>query len=80
MLLPMLSAYCPRHGSRVILSERRIRAVHNTADGIVLEVECYDGERIMLVTGRAASEGSVSERLERARRALAAARDPARAA
>jgi hypothetical protein len=75
----MLTAYCPRHGARVILSERRVRAVHNTPDGIVLEVECHDGEHIMLVTGRAASEGSVTERLARARRALAAARDPVRA-
>jgi hypothetical protein len=80
MLYCMLTAYCPRHGARVILSERHIHSVHNTADGIVLEVECHDGERIMLVTGRAASEGSVTERLARARRALAAARDPVRAA
>jgi hypothetical protein len=76
----MLTAYCPRHEARVILSERHIRALHNTPDGVVIEVECHDGERIMLVTGRAASEGSVAERLARARRALAAARDPVGAA
>jgi hypothetical protein len=76
----MVTAYCPRHRARVLLSERRIRAVHNTADGVVLEVECHDGERILLVTGRQVAEGPTYERLARARRALTAARDPVRAA
>lgn len=52
----MFAVHCPRHGARVLLSERRIRAVHNTGEGIVLEVECYDGQRIQLVTGRAVTD------------------------
>ncbi|WP_219413226.1 hypothetical protein [Pseudonocardia nigra] len=48
----MFLVHCPRHGSRVLLSERRIRALHNTPEGIVVEVECHDGERIRVVTGR----------------------------
>ncbi|HXV93538.1 MAG TPA: hypothetical protein VD813_09595 [Pseudonocardia sp.] len=70
----MLTVHCPRHGSRVLLSERRIRAVHNTPDGIVLDVECHDGERILVVTGRRVEEGPLAERLARARRAVAAVR------
>lgn len=50
----MVSAYCPRHGSRVLLTERQIRAMHNTDSGIVMELECHDGERIFVVTGRGA--------------------------
>lgn len=53
----MLVVHCPRHGAQVLLSERRIRALRNTPRGIVLEVECHDGERIVLVTGRAAVPG-----------------------
>jgi hypothetical protein len=59
----------------VLLSERRIRAVHNTPDGIVVEVECHDGARILMVTGRQVDEGAPGERVARARRALSAARD-----
>jgi hypothetical protein len=51
----MFSVHCPRHGSRVLLSERRIRDLHNTPDGIVVELECHDGARIRLVTGRRAA-------------------------
>lgn len=48
----MIAAYCPRHGSQVLLTERRIRAMHNIDSGIVMELECYDGERFFVVTGR----------------------------
>ena len=63
----MFAVYCPRHGTRVLLSERRIRAVHNTGGGIVLEVECHDGQRIQLVTGRAVTDAGPA-RLPAARR------------
>lgn len=56
----MFSVHCPRHGERVLLTERRIRALHNTTAGIVLEVECYDGERIFVVTGRGATVDPVA--------------------
>ncbi len=70
----MLTVHCPRHGTRVLLSERRIRAVHNTADGIVIEVECHDGARIRMVTGRPVDPDlAPAERIRRARRAVAAA-------
>jgi hypothetical protein len=50
----MFAAYCPRHGAEVLLTERRIRRLRNTDHGIVLELECYDGERLVIVTGRRA--------------------------
>ncbi len=48
----MFSAYCPRHRSDVLFTERRIRRMTNADGGILMEVECYDGERILIVTGR----------------------------
>lgn len=40
----------------MLLTERHIVAIHNTAAGIVLEVETDNGERIFVVTGRGATE------------------------
>jgi len=48
----VIIAYCPAHGCEVLLSERRIRAMSATEDALLVEVECYDGERILIVTGR----------------------------
>jgi hypothetical protein len=48
----VLRVHCPRHRSEVLLPESRIRALHNTDHGIVVVVECFDGERIVLRTGR----------------------------
>lgn len=48
----MFAVHCPRHRTRVLLTERRIRALHNTEAGVVIEAECYDGERVFVVTGR----------------------------
>lgn len=69
----MLAVHCPRHGCRVLLSHQRIRALHNTPDGIVLQLECYDGERIVTVTGRAMSTGPATARFAHRHRALTAA-------
>ena len=66
----MLTARCPRDGVRVLLSNDRIRALHNTADGIVVELECHDGEYVVVVTGRRATGESPGARLERECRAL----------
>ena len=52
----MFAAYCPRHGSEVLLTERRIRRLTNTDQGIVVELECYDGERLVIRTGRRARQ------------------------
>lgn len=52
----MLTVYCPRHRSDVLLPETRIRALDNTERGILVEVECFDGERIVLRTGHGVRE------------------------
>ncbi len=70
----MLTVYCPRHRSRVLLSDQHIRAVHNTVHGIVIEVECFDGERILMVTGASIDAAAPAERVRRARRAVAEVR------
>lgn len=59
----MVSIHCPRHGSRVLLSDRHVRALHNTRAGIVLEVECDDGARVHVVTGRAAGDARAAGQL-----------------
>lgn len=43
---------CPAHGSRVLLSERRIRNLRNTDAGVLLDVECYCGHVEKIRTGR----------------------------
>ena len=58
----MFAVHCPRHGTRVLLTERRIRVLHNTEAGIVIEAECYDGERVFVVTGRCATADLVGSR------------------
>jgi hypothetical protein len=68
----MLSVHSPRRGTRVLLTERHVRAVHNTGAGIVLEVETDDGERLFVVTGRALA-GDDRSRLRAAREAVARA-------
>lgn len=51
----MFVAHCPRHGSNVLLTERRIRKLYNTERGIFVVLECYDGEMLTVLTGRAAT-------------------------
>jgi hypothetical protein len=70
----MFSVHCPRHGSRVLLSERRIRAMDNTPDGIVVELECHDGARLRIVTGRRAEQRPAAVREAHGRDAVAALR------
>ena len=43
---------CPAHGSRVLLSERRIRNLRNTDAGVLLDLECYCGHVERIRTGR----------------------------
>ena len=52
----MIDAYCPRHGATLLFTERRITALRNTPHGIELEILCYCGERIEILTGVAAKE------------------------
>ncbi|MGQ0575726.1 MAG: hypothetical protein ACT4RN_16205 [Pseudonocardia sp.] len=69
----VLAVHCPRHGCRVLLSPERIRALHNTPDGIVLEIECTDGAEIVAVTGHAVCAGAAVDRFAHRTRALIAA-------
>lgn len=48
----MLSIYCPKHGSEVLVGTRQIRGFTNTEHGIAVEVECYCGHRVTGGTGR----------------------------
>ncbi len=48
----MFAAYCPKEGSRVLLGLSRIRGVTNDDGMIVVELECYDGERVRHYTGK----------------------------
>jgi hypothetical protein len=50
----MFDVYCPTHRATVLLPVSRIRAMHNTDRGIVVEMECYDGTAVAFVTGRGA--------------------------
>jgi hypothetical protein len=52
---------CPVHGGRVLVPETRIRALANTAGGIVVVVHCWCGTMVRLRTGRrGAGEHQVS--------------------
>jgi hypothetical protein len=50
----MLIIECPTHGSQVLVTDRRIRSLANTDHGIVLDVECWCGTHVTVVTGRKA--------------------------
>jgi hypothetical protein len=52
----MLVIDCPSHGRPVLVTDRRIRHLHNTDAGIVLDVECWCGTHVVLLTGRAANQ------------------------
>lgn len=55
----MFAIQCPVHRSRVLVSERRIRALRNTEHGILLDVECYCGHIERIRTGRARTGSTV---------------------
>jgi hypothetical protein len=48
----MFAIDCPVHGSKVLVGARRIRSLVNTERGILLDVECYCGTRVVAGTGR----------------------------
>jgi hypothetical protein len=48
----MFAINCPAHGSKVLVGTRRIRSLVNTEHGIVLDVECYCGARVVTGAGR----------------------------
>jgi len=48
----MLNAYCPAHGTEVLLGFSRIRGMANVDGLIIIDLECYDGQRVHHYTGR----------------------------
>jgi len=45
--------FCPLHDCEVLLSLSRVRHLANLAPGVLaLELECYDGQRLALLTGK----------------------------
>jgi hypothetical protein len=48
----MMSIQCPTHQSEVLVTERRIRGIRNTENGILMDVECYCGTHVVIRTGR----------------------------
>ena len=48
----MFEVHCPRHGTRVLLSEGRIRGIANTETGIVVAWRCWCGLEGETRTGR----------------------------
>jgi hypothetical protein len=48
----MFSVHCPRHGTEVLLQERRIESLRNTLAGIEVRWVCYCGHHGSFVTGR----------------------------
>lgn len=55
----MFAIQCPTHDSEVLLTERRIRRMENTPRGIVMDVECYCGTRVLVRTGRRLAASSL---------------------
>lgn len=49
----MLALHCPRHGHRVLLdTDQVVRLVNLGAGLILIEARCYDGERLLGVSGQ----------------------------
>jgi hypothetical protein len=55
----MLSVQCPRHGSEVLLSERRIVGIENSHGRITVQWVCWCGHHGSHITGR--NRGSALE-------------------
>jgi hypothetical protein len=48
----MLLINCPSHGRQVLVTESRVRRLTNTDSGILLDIECWCGTHVALLTGR----------------------------
>jgi len=48
----MFSVHCPVHGGEVLLPERHIESLRNTATGIEVQWVCYCGHHGSFLTGR----------------------------
>ena len=49
----MFTVHCPRHGSEVLLSERRIVGIDASSDGMTVRWVCWCGHQGSHHTGRA---------------------------
>jgi hypothetical protein len=49
----MFTVHCPRHGSEVLLSERRIVGLDASGDGMTVRWVCWCGHQGSHHTGRA---------------------------
>ncbi|HZM43111.1 MAG TPA: hypothetical protein VFB94_28535 [Acidimicrobiales bacterium] len=47
----MFAVHCHHHGCRVLLDYSRVRAIHNTPGGPVMDWECWCGARGRLSHG-----------------------------
>jgi hypothetical protein len=56
----MFTIDCPTHGSRVLVTETRIRDLHNTGQQILVNVECWCGTEVTLRTGRRSGTARVA--------------------
>jgi hypothetical protein len=55
----VLSVHCPRHGTEVLLSERRITRIARDGDHLTLEWVCWCGHRGTHRTGRPAPRPTI---------------------
>lgn len=56
-------SFCPLHHCDVLLGATRIRDLPNLApDVIAVELECYDGERLVVLTGTQINPSNTAQR------------------
>jgi hypothetical protein len=71
----MFAMYCPRHAGLVLLDVRAITSITNLAEGVIaVELRCYDGEHLVLMTGSRVIAASEDRRAADRRFALVVTR------
>ena len=56
----VFSAYCPDHGSAVLMGPGNIEGLHNTTHGITIRFRCHCGYRGTLHNGRSPSHDTMT--------------------
>lgn len=51
----MFAAYCPTHGSRILLDIGRLVRLDHTDHGVDAQLRCYCGAELVVRTGRPAT-------------------------
>ncbi|WP_199432838.1 hypothetical protein [Qaidamihabitans albus] len=55
----MFAVYCPEHDAEVLLSQRRVKRLVNVEPGVIaVELVCYDGQLLTVLTGARVTEAS----------------------